>query len=1310
MAKVLFYLDPFFELNNPFKMQGWVSWYAEIHEQLKINLIDYDARLIALDTVDLVPCASFRDIVCSFSQEELRGGKAQAGNVFQKLERGQIDSSYFEELVVEKLNGFIPDVIFLNAESRWLRRLLPNSVFLNFELNWFHYEPLPKFWCIDSSGYGKGRFLLEHSEEIFNALTFGDAEREFVKKMIDVAHARVLCKSLYPVAVDAIITGLRGKFAEIILLPLASPVQGDGETRVFASLDYYFDRLPKSDACYVITLHPGSKSLSDGEIKYLTLKYSNIFIDNELRPRPLTQFLVPYVDKVIGNFSSIAYYSLLFNKELIFITENLPYEDDYSHLIAPLSKLISTSSEEFRLKILYWLLTYYAVSDEKFFSGVWMASFINEAISSANNKMPCELYNTQVMTEDEWMGTSWVTKEVKDEYFYQKWFNQRFISQDAQLALSGNEAKDDEFIIHFVMKLLPEQIELLADTLDCIATQSNRAWRLTVVANFDSPNELFDEIDALHWMQVEQGSGFNKVINEMVSTINSGWFAFVEAGVRLEPAFIHSCQQYVDKFKEWKYIYLDEDCINHRGLYCLPKFKPDFDPDLLRSTPYIGSVCLIESAALNTIGGLSEEYVADSYDLALKILDVFGAKAIGHLPEVLVHVPGLYLDFYDEAETFKALSSHLSRNNIDAAVERGWVDRSFRLKYSVIGNPAVSILIHPFSDAFLTTESERLSLLKTCVSSILGKTSYLEFEIVIANTEGGQESLQYFHELKELGLGRVKIVEYKSSYNISAINNFLVEHAKGDYIVFLQPNVEILQEEWIDEMLGHSQRVDVGVVGARLVSSSKQVLHAGEILGMGGKGVVGRAHLNLSMLDPGYMDRAMLVQNFSVVSSACLMIKREIYQKVKGMNDGQFKIGYADGDFCLRVKEQGYRVLFTPFVTLIYSELKRNNKVLNQIQSEIDYMQEKWLPQLATDPAYNRNLSLKNTNFKVDDSMHVTWNVDFKGKSRIYAFPPDSHGVGQYRVRGPVAALTKIGVIESAFANNFSNLVYPTAAEIERIKPDVLLSQNGFLDSSLMPWKKYRKFNDAFMICGLDDLVYMLPNHHPKQGKWPKNIRRKVKELFQASDRVIVANEALAEEFRKMTHEVIVVPNYLENWRWESLAIPEKIQKKKIRIGWAGGSEHVADLEFIRPVVEALYKEVDWVFMGLCLEGFEPYIKEYYAGVDFDRYPQLLANLNLDLAIAPLTHNKFNECKTNLRLLEYGVLGWPVVCTDILPYQNAPVTRVANNVNEWIRVIREKINDRDNLQMEGAMLRQWVIDNYMLDDHLDEWESALLPS
>jgi len=453
----------------------------------------------------------------------------------------------------------------------------------------------------------------------------------------------------------------------------------------------------------------------------------------------------------------------------------------------------------------------------------------------------------------------------------------------------------------------------------------------------------------------------------------------------------------------------------------------------------------------------------------------------------------------------------------------------------------------------------------------------------------------------------------------------------------------------------------------------------------------------------------------SAVTAACLMLKKSTYLEVGGLDEEKFKILYNDIDLCLKVKSLGKRNVWTPYVTLIHhgsssiKKLKVDEKKRIQTQYEVDSMVEKWLPQLASDPAYNKNLSLKTSDFQIDDSLNVTWGIDCKNKPRVYAFPLDSNGVGQYRVRGPLGALSEAGLIDVSLANNWDSLVFPTPVEIERIKPDVLLLQNGFLDHMLGPWKRYHRFNDVFKVCGLDDLVYMLPHKHPKQGLWPKNVRRKVQELFNHSDRVVVANNALAEEFSKMTSDIVVVPNYLETWRWRNLTQPENKIRKKLRVGWAGGCEHVSDLQFILPVVEALHKEVDWIFMGDISVELKSFVAESYSAVQFDFYPQKLADLDLDLAIAPLGHNKFNECKTNLRLLEYGILGWPVVCTDILPYQNAPVTRVANNVNEWIRVIKDKINEPVALKEEGEALQKWVIENYMLDDHIDEWVAALLP-
>jgi len=829
-----------------------------------------------------------------------------------------------------------------------------------------------------------------------------------------------------------------------------------------------------------------------------------------------------------------------------------------------------------------------------------------------------------------------------------------------------------------------------------------------VVSALPCPDSIFDELDVLEWLQLKDSDNPYQVIDQCINSSGFDWLCLIEPGSTFEPQIIASVASYINTHNEWKFIYIDEDQLNESGQRITPLFKPDFNFDLLRSSPYIGSFCFVKTDVLKKLGGFPVFPGAENYDMAFHVLENSGEQAFGHIPDVLAHRPYNSVREFDAELGLQVLTQHLQRQNVAALATDSDVKGCFQVNYKLETSSKVTIII-PTKD--------QLPLLKACIDSILDNTSYPNYDVIVVdNLSIENETKSYLAELNHSSSGKVSVMECTQSYSISAINNLAAKQAKGDYLVLLNNDTMVLQAEWLHGMLSQVQRAEVGVVGVKLVSPNKKLLHTGIVLGMGSNGVAGKPHVGLAMESLGYMNRAMLVQECSAVSSACLMIEKTLYQQVGELDEKEFNTSYNDVDLCLKVREQGYKVVWTPYVYLIHHDsnsLKKENeneRLAEQLQQEADSMQEKWLPQLANDPAYNRNLSLKTTDYQVDNSLNCAWNIDFKDKPKVYAFPHDSYGVGQYRVRAPINALTRAGIIESSLANNWDELIYPTPVEIERIKPDVLLTQNAFLDHMRMPWQRYRKFNDVFMVCGLDDLVYMLPHQHPKQGVWPKNVRRKVKQLFQASDRIIVANDALAEEFSKMTDDIVVVPNYLENWRWGELKQPTKQAGKKLRVGWAGGSEHISDLIFILPIVEALHHEVDWVFMGLALEELKPFVKEFHAGVEFDLYPQKLANLNLDLAIAPLTHNRFNECKTNLRLLEYGVMGWPVVCSDILPYQNAPVTRVANNVNEWVRVIREKISEPDALLKEGALLKLWVGDNYMLDDHLDEWVAALLPS
>jgi hypothetical protein len=233
-----------------------------------------------------------------------------------------------------------------------------------------------------------------------------------------------------------------------------------------------------------------------------------------------------------------------------------------------------------------------------------------------------------------------------------------------------------------------------------------------------------------------------------------------------------------------------------------------------------------------------------------------------------------------------------------------------------------------------------------------------------------------------------------------------------------------------------------------------------------------------------------------------------------------------------------------------------------------------------------------------------------------------------------------------------------------------------------------------------------VPTKSVHRADIPHDIAQRFGRGVRLADRFIVSTEPLAQAYRDLCDDIRVVKNRLEQPVWGELQSLRR-QGRRPRIGWAGGIGHTGDLELVVSVIKELAHEVDWVFFGMCPDAVRPFIAELHYGVPFDQYPAKLASMNLDLALAPLELNAFNEAKSNLRLLEYGVLGWPVICTDIVPYQgDFPVTRLKNRHADWVRAIREHVSDLDELGRRGDCLRDYIRANWMLEDHLDEWVNA----
>ncbi len=897
------------------------------------------------------------------------------------------------------------------------------------------------------------------------------------------------------------------------------------------------------------------------------------------------------------------------------------------------------------------------------------------------------------------------------EQIYLKWHQKHQLTEaNAQLLAERTPAWKERPNFLIVTVFEKDDLRLLADTIDSLDLQFYKQWSLAVVATTPCPVSEIDELEMVYWIQVE-GDPYQG-INQVLQNVDIfDWVTVLNIGAVLTSEALSTCVDYLNLKPEWSFLYSDEDT-RILGLDSItsgelefvdPLLKPNFNLDLLRSTPYVGNFCVTRKRVLDDLGGFCGLGGLMNWDMALQVVDRLGGQAVGHIPEMLLHEPPRTLSDAEQNYLSAAgqviLERHLQRNTISATVSEGLVKNSYFIQYPLTSNPTVILVITVFD----TVQLERL---KNCLSAIIENTHYQAYQIVVTSVlseKDIQKVIKQIHQNKV----QISYLAYSGNTSSPLLNNAL-HSLKCDLLLMFSPDLLVIQNVWLERLVAHALRPEVGIVSARIVDADKKLYHAGIVLGMGDLGVADYPHQYIPMDHPGYMNRAQVVQNFSAVSSLLMLIKSELLTQFISENLAAGNI-FTHIDFCIQVNKQGSLIVWTPFVSLVMPQQRFIERGQEELRADADAMLSKWLPELANDPAFNRHLSLKHKTFKVETETDVTWNPDFHDRLRVYAFPANDSGIGEYRVRAPMRALTKAAKLQCSLLPNHSETLIPDIVEIERVKPDVILLQNAMADYLIDAWKHYKKFNHSFLIYAQDDLIYSLPQKHPLHGVWPKDLRKRLYKLFANSDRLIVATEPLKEEFGKKIADVRLVPNFLEKARWTNLTFHKLVSFDKPRVGWAGGGQHQGDLEFILPVIEATKHEVDWVFFGMCPDVIRPHIKEFHGGVSFDDYPAKLASLNLDLAVAPLEYNNFNIAKTNLRLLEYGILGWPVVCTDIFPYQNAPVTRVANLPHLWIKIIRDKVHDLDALKNEGKILQQWVLDNYLLEDHLDDWLSALTP-
>lgn len=451
--------------------------------------------------------------------------------------------------------------------------------------------------------------------------------------------------------------------------------------------------------------------------------------------------------------------------------------------------------------------------------------------------------------------------------------------------------------------------------------------------------------------------------------ITGDYVLAISPSVKLERNMISELVQVIIE-KEPMMIYTDSVQIEKTADAIVDtEFRPDFSLHMLENYNYIGmAVCIKKDAYLRLKKNRQLPESAYYYDLLLQLAERQENENIVHIPKVLYYLDGESTltgkdDFIIEENTVSVLQNHFERMGKQVEIETGQTPDTFHVKYGLEGSPLISILI-PTCD--------HVEDLQKCITSILEKSTYNNYEIiVIENNSKAEKTFSYYEEIKKNP--RIRVIYWEAGFNYSAINNFGEKHAEGEYLLLLNNDVEVITPSWIEEMLMYAQQPEIGAVGAKLYFPDDTIQHAGVILGI--RGLAGHGHRGFARNANGYMKRLKIVQEYMVVTAACLLVERKKFQEVQGFEE-ELAVDFNDVDFCMKLRKCGYENIFTPYAQMYHYEsksrgLNQTKEKMERVEREYSYFKIKWRRELLRrDPYYNPNLTLE------DDDFFINMDID----------------------------------------------------------------------------------------------------------------------------------------------------------------------------------------------------------------------------------------------------------------------------------------------------------------------------------------------
>lgn len=567
-----------------------------------------------------------------------------------------------------------------------------------------------------------------------------------------------------------------------------------------------------------------------------------------------------------------------------------------------------------------------------------------------------------------------VANQFKPQMDYMEWRKEELPSKE-ELLRQSRERFEEEVVISVLVPLYNTPLFFLKEMIHSVLDQSYSGWELCLADGSDEEHawvgdwcrEIVKKDGRVKYRKLEKNRGISENTNVCIQMASGDYLALFDHDDLLTPDALYEVRKAILE-RQADVIYTDEDKVNGDStVYSEPHFKSDFNLDLLRANNYICHFFVVKKEIVDLVGGLRSEYNgSQDYDFIFRCVEQ--ANQIVHIPRVLYHwrmhenstAANQQSKLYCYTAGQRAIASHLERCGVEGEVFMQEHLGFYRVDYPVQGEPLVSILI--------PNKDERETL-KGCIDSIFQKSSYRNFEIiVIENNSVEAETFAYYSELQGGGTEdrgekkeRVRVVEWKGEFNFSKINNYGVSFAKGEYLLFLNNDMEVISADWIERMVANCQRKEVGIVGAKLYYPDRTIQHAGVIIGLGG--IAGHAFSRQLGIEPGYFARAVCQQDLSAVTAACMMVSRADFDFVGGF-DEKLGVAFNDVDFCLKVRHFCKKlVVFDPNVELFHYESKSRGaedtpQKQKRFHQEIVRFAEKWEEDLKGDPYYNPNLTL----------------------------------------------------------------------------------------------------------------------------------------------------------------------------------------------------------------------------------------------------------------------------------------------------------------------------------------------------------------